>query len=143
MSREPEFIAKHKEALAQAYEACQALKMNAVDPAPRGWHYQRLVAANKELDGTCRQLFHWRGDDARWLKLGAIYTRASKVAARCLMLEKWAEFHQLAALYELGARRLMEMAERPTGRSIDKLVLPGDISPWFEASKVARPQTLN
>lgn len=132
MDREHEFVAKHRDALKLARECCEKLKMNAVEARPRGRLYADLVKANKELDGTCRQLFHWRGDDARWLQLGSIYAKASKVAARLMLREKWALFADLAGLYELGLRRVDDLAGRPTGRAGGKLILPGDISPWFE-----------
>jgi len=136
MSREPEFITKHLDALRVAEECCETLKMNAVEPAPRGAVYAKLVQANKELEGTCRQMFHWRGDDARWLRLGSLYAKALKVMARLYLGERWEEFGDLAYIYRIGFRRLMNLAERPTGRGIEKFILPGDISPWFEPKRI-------
>ena len=136
MNREPEFLAKHKDALKKAHECCEQLKLNADHDrvAPRGALYLDLVFANRELEGTCRQMFHWRGDDARWLRLGAIYANAAKLAAKYLRLEDWKRFGELAGLYELGLRRIDDLGDRPNGR-LGKLILPGDISSWFEPPK--------
>lgn len=134
-SREREFVSKHRDSLRTARECCDALKMNAVEPAPRGALYLKLARANKELEGTCRQMFHWRGDDTRWLRLAALYVKSQKIAARLLATEKWPLFAELALIYERGLRDLDDLAERPTGRSLSSLILPGDISPWYEPPK--------
>ena len=136
MSREPEFLSKHLDALRVAEECCQTLKMNAVEPNPRGATYAKLVQATKELEGTCRQMFHWRGDDAEWLRLGSLYARALKVMAWLYISESWEKFGTLADLYTMGILRMRDLAERPTGRGIEKFILPGDISPWFDPKRV-------
>lgn len=132
MLTEAEILSQHVDQLKIAKECCDRLKMNAVEISPRGFVYMQLIGANKKLDGTCRQLFHWRGDDARWIKLGSVYVRAMKVAARLMLKEQWAAFGALAQLYELGQRRVDELGTRPTGRSIDKFIVPGPIDTWFE-----------
>jgi hypothetical protein len=136
MLTEPELLSQHRAQLRIGLEACQKLKMNAVEPSPRGQAYADLVDALKKLEGTCRQMFHWRGDDARWIKLGAVYARALPLVQRLRLMEKWAAFGSLEDLFELGLRRVTDLAERPTGRSQGKLILPGDIHGWFEASKL-------
>ena len=138
MNREAEFLSKHKDALKKARECCERLKLNADHDtaAPRGALYLDLAFANKELEGTCRQMFHWRGDDARWLRLGAVYANAAKLAAKYLRMERWRAFGELAKVYELGLRRVDDLGDRPNGR-LGKLILPGDISPWFVPPKDA------
>ena len=132
MDREPEFISKHKEALREAREACLALARTTVESGPRGTYSLKLAVANKALEGTCRQMHHWRGDDAEWLRMGALYANAQKVALNLRLKQKWADFAKLATLYEKGQRMLDDLATRPTGRSIEKFIDPGDISPWFK-----------
>jgi hypothetical protein len=132
MTTEAEILSQHQAQLRIAYEACHALKMNAVESMPRGFRYQQLLDANKKLEGTCRQMFHWRGDNAHWVRLAAIYAQASKLAARLLLREKWTGFAELAKVYELGVRRVDDLASRPTGRSLDKLILPGRIDGWYD-----------
>jgi hypothetical protein len=129
--REPEFVSKHKEALREAREACLKLARTVVEPGPRGTYSLQLAKANKALTGTCRQMFHWRGDDATWLKWGAIYGNADKTAQMLRMKNRWGEFAQLAELYVRGQKVIDDLATRPTGRGIEKFIDPGDISPWF------------
>lgn len=136
MLTESEILSQHRGQLRIAFEACERLKMNAVEPRPRGHDYRQLKDATAKLEGTCRQMFHWRGDEAEWLRLGAIYARAAKTAHRLFLAESWALFGSLAELFQAGMRRVDDLAERPTGRSIDKMIAPGDISPWFEAPRL-------
>lgn len=46
---------------------------------------RKLAEANKQAEGCCRQMAHWRGD-TRWLKVGEIYAgmtrKASALATR-------------------------------------------------------------
>ena len=132
MDREPEFIAKHKESLREAREACLKLARTVVEPGPRGTYSLVLAKANRALEGTCRQLHHWRGDDSAWLRMGALYSRAEKLAQQMRMSGNWAGFAELAKLYEKGMRNIEDLATRPTGRSIEKFIDPGDISEWFK-----------
>lgn len=131
MLTEAEILAQHRDQLKIAGERCVYLQRNMVEVMPRGVAYADLRDAIRKLEGTSRQMFHWRGDDARWVRLAAMYARAEKLAARLLISENWAGFGDLAELFEKGRRYCLDLAERPTGRSLDKLILPGDISPWY------------
>lgn len=132
MLTEHEILSQHSDQLRIAYERCHTLKMNAVEAMPRGVAYADLKSAIRKLEGTCRQMFHWRGDDARWLRLAAMYARSEKLARRLLITEDWHAYGTMAELFEMGLRNFADLAERPTGRSIGKLILPGAIDRWYE-----------
>lgn len=133
MTTEAEILSRHLDDLNIARVACQKLRRNEIEAVPRGQPYMDLRDAMKRLENSCRQMFHWRGDDARWLRLGAVYARAQRSAQQHLWREQWAAFGEMQKLFELGLRRIDELGTRPTGRSIDKLILPGAIDRWFES----------
>lgn len=113
---EGEILSRHKAALGEAREACQFLARNA-DPmliAPRSHHYRTLRAALNALEGSSRQMAHWR-EDARWLKLGIHYAKAMRIAQRLFANMNWLEFQRLGIMFENGSRHLDELAQRRTG----------------------------
>lgn len=115
---ENEILSKHTQALGEAHRACQNLGRNA-DPeylAPRGHDYGNLSRALKALEGSARQMAHFRAD-ARWLKLGIVYAKAMRGAQVKFVGQRWGYFNQLMALFELGVRRLDDLQNRKTGTS--------------------------
>ena len=108
--------------------------------APRGRHYRALRDALSALEGTCRQLAHWR-EDTRWLKLGIVYAKAMRVAQQNFARQDWLGFKELSALFELGVRRMDELATKRTERvgmilpkRTDWLILP-DAKPIYPAMR--------
>lgn len=67
---ETEIVDRHRQALGEAHRACQRLGKNADDDylAIRGPDYTALKEAVELLEGSARQMAHFRSD-ARWLKL--------------------------------------------------------------------------
>jgi hypothetical protein len=121
---EAEIVSRHKQALGEAHSACQELGRNA-DPlylAPRGKHYIALRQAIEHLEGSARQMAHFRGD-ARWTKLGFLYARLLQSIQPLYVRTRWAEFGKMAAFFGPdGQRRLDELQTRKTGKS--GLILP-------------------
>lgn len=109
-------MSRHRDALGEAHRACQALGSQ-VDPekaAPRGRHYADLTKALKALEGTCRQMAHFRGD-MRWVRLQFVYVRVMQVKQARFVSQNWAWFGKLTDLFVLGKRRLAELNEQKTG----------------------------
>jgi hypothetical protein len=113
---EVEILSRHKAALGEAREACLFLARNA-DPfqaAPRGHHYRMLRAALRALEGSSRQMAHWR-EDARWLKLGIHYAKAQRVAHQLFLKMNWLGFQTFSTMFDNGLSHLDELATRKTG----------------------------
>lgn len=126
---ENDILERHKQALGEARRACQQLGRNA-DPlylAPRGRHYTELKKALALLEGSARQMAHWR-DDGRWLRLGIVYAKAMRGAQQKFVGQRWAWFGELQALFVLGERRLDELNQR-TGTL--GAILPQRASEWL------------
>src|SRR5580698_6406847 len=70
MSRESEFLTRHRDDLKRGAELCRLLQGNMVEARPREKHYLELRLICKRLEGTSRQMAHERGDDFTWLQLG-------------------------------------------------------------------------
>lgn len=135
---EQEIVDRHVQALGEARRACQALGRNA-DPeyiAPRGKHYGDLKRALDHLEGSCRQLAHYRAD-ARWLRLGVLYAKAMRAAQAKFVGQRWGYFNELIKLFENGLRQMDDLQTRKTGqlgailpaRPADWLVLPNHVVP--------------
>lgn len=120
---EQEILDRHMQSLNEAIQVCGWLSSNA-DPdraAPRGRHYSKLKQALKELEGSARQMSHFRAD-TRWLKLGMIYAKAMRFAQRKFVAQKWLAFQELSKLFELGKVRMDELATVKTGRKLGALL---------------------
>ncbi len=147
MLTEQEILDRHKQSLQEAFDAAQwlATQQRADNAAPRGRRYAALRRALDELEGSCRQMAHWRGD-ARWLKLGTIYTRAMQLAQRKYIGQRWVDFGTMSQIFAKGLRSMDELATRPTGKSgiilptmgTDWLILP-DWQPHAGMTAVGRP----
>lgn len=122
MTTEAEIMSLHQSKLRQACEKCAILQKNMVEKAPRGRHYVELLTACKELEGSCRYMGHKRGD-YRWFMLGGIYARAQKIIDRTFVGQKWAQFGEIARLFENGLRKADDLANRATGTK-GTLILP-------------------
>lgn len=136
---ETDILSRHVQSLGEASRACQKLGRNA-DPdylALRGGDYAELCEALDNLEGSCRQLGHYRGD-ARWIRLSVVYARAKMAAQPKFVLQKWSWFGELKALFELGERRLDELNAR-TGRLSADPILPKNAESWLNFADPAIP----
>lgn len=127
---EIEIIDRHSQALGEARTACQMLARQ-VDPeliAPRGHHYVSLKEALNMLEGSCRQLAHYRSD-ARWLQLGIVYAKAMRTAQRAFVGQRWQDFGMMTALFERGQRNMADLKDRRTGKK--GAILPSNPSSWL------------
>jgi hypothetical protein len=133
MSRETEFLTRHKEDLRRAVELCRLLQRNMVEIAPRTLQYLELRAICKRLEGTSRQMAHERGDDFSWLQLGDLYFRVSKAVTKARNKHDWAAFGEIAKVFEAGIVRVERLATAATGitsRSTSPLlILPRYLQP--------------
>lgn len=120
---EREILDRHIQSLGEADRACERLARNADSNylSPRGKDYGDLKRALTLMEGTCRQMAHYRGD-TRWLKLGVVYAKAMRGSQAKFVGQRWAWYGELRALFRLGHVRLAELAEQKTGRS--GLILP-------------------
>lgn len=126
---ENEIIARHIQSLGEAHAACQELGRNAADDylAPRGKHYAALKDALNKLEGSARQMAHFRGD-ARWLKLGMIYARLMRMCQAKYIGQSWNAFNEMLEFFgPLGRRRLEDLRDRKTGKSGLILPTPGNM----------------
>lgn len=122
MLSEPEILSQHQASLRQARERCLALHKQLVETSPRGRHHIQLREACKRLEGTCRQMGHYRGD-FRWFSLGGVYAKAWKKADEMFVGNRWAGFGELAKLFEQGIRKADDLATRRTEKK-GTLILP-------------------
>lgn len=129
MITESEILSRHKQALGEAHRSCQRLGRNAADDylAPRGQDYGELKEALEALEGSCRQMAHFRAD-ARWLRLGVVYAKAMRISQTKFVAQKWNAFNELKGLFELGHRRIEELQTR-TGTAGP--ILPQNPSSWL------------
>ena len=127
---EAEIVDRHRQALGEARTACQMLARQA-DPdqiAPRGRHYRMLKDSLKALEGSCRQLAHYRAD-ARWLKLGIVYAKAMRTVQRAFVGQRWADFGSMTSLFEMGLRNMVDLKDQRTGKR--GAILPSRPSDWL------------
>lgn len=137
---EHEILLRHKDALGLAHTACQRLGQNARDDylAPRGTDYGNLKEALELLEGSARQMAHFRAD-ARWLKLGILYAKAMRLAQVKFIGQKWNAFNQMLPLFVTGKKHLEDL-QMKTGtrgpilpsRPSDWLVMPDWKSPFTQ-----------
>jgi hypothetical protein len=115
MSRETEFVQRHKEDLRRAIELCRQLEKNQVEMSLRGRPTRELMAVCKRLESTCRQMAHERGDDFTWLQLGHHYAQLQKLVLRLRTKEKWAQFGDLAKVFEVGIAKFDQLTAQARG----------------------------
>ena len=133
MSRETEFVTRHKEDLIRAAELCRLLQRNALEPRPRELQYLELTKICKRLEGSSRQMAHERGDDFTWLQLGHHYAQVAKLVQKLRRGLKWMAFGELAKVFEAGAVRVERLANTATGTTSMNgsplLILPRYLQP--------------
>lgn len=127
---EAEILACHIQALKDAKGACEMLGKNA-DPNyifPRGHLYGNLRRALQALEGSARQMSHFRGD-ARWLKLGIYYAKVMRAAQTAFVQMKWLEFSKMRLIFDKGLRAMDDLRHRKTGRA--GVILPTQPTDWL------------
>ena len=143
MSRETEFLGRHKEDLRVAAEICRELQKQAVMPTPRQKTYLRLRATCKRLEGSCRQMAHERGDDFTWLQAAHHYNKVSEAAQQLRKKGEWLRFGKLAEVIDASlpkVERLATIANGVTSLSTSPLlVLPPFLRPKVTAGGIIIP----
>jgi hypothetical protein len=143
MSRETEFLGRHKEDLRVAAEICRELQKQAVMPTPRQKTYLRLRATCKRLEGSCRQMAHERGDDFTWLQAAHHYNKVSEAAQQLRKKGEWLRFGKLAEVFDASlpkVERLATIANGVTSLSTSPLlVLPPFLRPKVTAGGIIIP----
>jgi hypothetical protein len=131
---EKEVLDRHVQALGEAHRACQALGRNANNEylAPRGQDYGELREALEALEGSARQMSHFRSD-ARWIRLGVLYAKVMRTAqasfvAATIDYRRWNDFNKLMPLFVNGKRQLHDLQAR-TG--VTGPILPQNPSNWL------------
>lgn len=127
---EQEILDRHAQSLKEARDCCQWLNAQQDDTnhAPRGARYVALRKALDQLEGSARQMAHFRGD-ARWIRLGTVYARAMQMAQRKYIGQNWGFFGQMIAIFDKGMHSLDELANRKT--EVRGTILPQRPSDWI------------
>ncbi len=127
---EREILDRHRQSLFEARDHCLWLATQQRDDfaAPRGARYTKLRKNLKELEGSARQMAHFRGD-ARWIRLGTVYAKAMPIAQRNYIAQKWKTFGELVQIFEKGIRSCDEIANKKTG--VSGLILPNRPADWL------------
>ena len=127
---ENEILDRHVQSLKEALDHARWLggQQDECLAAPRGGHYVRLRRALSELEGSARQMAHFRAD-ARWIRLGTVYAKTMQVAQRKYIGQHWKSFQMMCQIFENGLRTCDELAHRKT----EKLgaILPSRPSDWI------------
>lgn len=133
MSRETEFLDRHKEDLRIGAELCRLLQTNAREASPREQRYLRLMQICKRLENTCRQMAHERGDDYTWLQLGNHYFKVGEMVRNLRRGKKWLSFGALAEVFDAGVPKIDRLAHTANGvtslNSSSLLILPEYLRP--------------
>jgi hypothetical protein len=130
MLSEQEITSRHMQSLKEARDCCDWLGKQ-LDPAlaaPRGRRYAQLRKALTELEGSARQMAHWR-QDARWLKLGIHYAKVMRVAQAKYVGQRWGAFKAMVQIFDAGLRSLDDLQTRKTGTL--GAILPARPSDWL------------
>jgi hypothetical protein len=135
VSRETEFLTRHKEDLRLAAELCRELQRQAIEVTPRQRKYLRLLAVCKRLEGSARQMAHERGDDFRWLQIGHHYHKVSEMVMRLRHEGHWLRFGALADVFEAGIAKVEKLATAANGMT-SMSTSPLLLLPQFLRSKV-------
>jgi hypothetical protein len=133
VSRESEFLTRHKEDLRLAAELCRELQKQHIQVTPRQARYLRLLAICRRLEGSARQMAHERGDDFTWLQVGHHYHKVGEMVTKLRHEAKWLKFGPLADVFEAGIAKIDRLATAATGvtsRSTSPLlILPRFLQP--------------
>jgi hypothetical protein len=142
-----EYLDRHRQSLGEAHAACQRLGRQ-VDRdlrSPRGKDYIALKTAVEMLEGSARQLGQLRSD-ARWIRLAAYYGRVRLKLQPAYMMERWAWFGGLTAVFELGQKHLADLRDGRTGVRSGVPILPAN-PVWAQHPDykpvMTRPKVLN
>lgn len=130
MLTENEILDAHAQALKEARDICLKLARNA-DPeliAPRGALYGQLRDALGRIEGSARQMCHWR-EDARWIKAGIFWAKTRRVCQVLFVGQRWADFQGIAKVCERGLVSRDELRDTRTG--VRGPVLPKRPSSWL------------
>lgn len=127
---ENEILACHVQALKDAKGACELLGKNAMQGylAPRGHNYGNLQRALKALEGSARQMTHFR-EDTRWLKLGILYAKVMRLAQAKFVGQQWDEFNKMMPIFDKGLRNMDALKNNRTGRM--GMILPSQPTDWL------------
>ena len=143
MSRESEFLTRHKEDLRKAAELCRDLQRQAVEVTPRQKRYLQLVVICKRLEGSCRQMAHERGDDFTWLQMGHHYNKVSQMITRLRHSGHWLRFGAMADVFDAGLVRVEKLAHMANGvtsmSSSPLLLLPPFLRPKVSPGGIILP----
>lgn len=129
---ESEILSRHTQALQDARILCNRLCRNA-DPeylAPRGHLYSDLKVNLNALEGTARQMAHYRAD-ARWLKLGIFYAKIIRGAQAAFVGQRWRWFGDLIKVLDYCAYSHDELCNRKTGRLSSSPIIPANPSAFL------------
>lgn len=130
MLSENEILDRHIQSLKEALDHSTWLggQQDECMAAPRGGHYVRLRRALSELEGSARQMAHFRAD-ARWVRLGTVYAKAMRVAQAKYIGQNWKAFWMMRQIFENGLRTCDELAHRKT--ETRGPILPSNPSDWI------------
>lgn len=129
---EAEVLDRHQQALGEAHAACQRLGASA-DPDRimlRQGQYAALQKALKHLEGSCRQMAHFRSD-ARWVRLDTLYARLIHASQAKFVGQDWAWFSKIMPVFERGLRSMNDLKDMRTGRLTSQPILPANPSSWL------------
>jgi hypothetical protein len=142
---EQEVLDRHLQALGEAHRACHNLGRNAdIDILkPRGQDYGELKEALEALEGSARQMSHFRSD-ARWVRLGILYAKVMRTAqasfvAATIDYRRWNDFNRLMPLFANGKRHLQDLQAR-TGTLGP--ILPQNPSSWLVLPDLRIPKAV-
>ena len=143
MSRETEFLTRHKEDLRLAAELCRELQRQAIEVTPRQKTYLRLLAVCKRLEGAMRQMAHERGDNFWWLQRAHHYHKVSVMVMRLRHEGHWPQFGPLAEVFGAGIAKVEQQAKQASGVSSMStsplLLLPPFLRPKVSAGGIILP----
>lgn len=127
---ENEILSCHIQALKEAKGACELLGKNAMEGylAPRGHHYGNLTRALNALEGSARQMCHFRSD-ARWLKLGIFYAKVMRTAQAKFVAQHWKAFHDMQPIFDKGLLNMDALRHNRTMRVGS--ILPTQPTDWL------------
>ena len=130
MLSETDILDRHNQSLKEARDHCLwlAKQQDETQAAPRGRRYIALRKALDQLEGSCRQMAHFRAD-ARWVKLGVVYAKAMRLAQAKYIGQNWKAFGQMVAIFERGLHSLDELANRKT--ETRGAILPSQPTDWL------------
>lgn len=134
---EHEIMDRFVQSLKEAKNACELLGLNA-DPekiAPRGHNYGNLRRALRQLEGSCRQMTHFRSD-TRWVRLGIWYAKLMRIVLQKFNEQDWLWFKKADVIFESGLAHMRVLADMKTG--VRGPILPTRPSTWLQMPDVQK-----